>query len=240
MKSLAVLHALVNNAGIHGHYLYDDFLVLDDFKEVWDVNIFGVIRVTHAFKDLIKKSRGRIVICTSATTLFTVPGHGPYASSKFAIQAYINIIRHELRPYRVTVVEVCPGCFKTGMANSQAIMSSVNAAWCRAPQEVRDEYGNDYNDKVKTFVIEITPKVLTNDIKWVVDAYYEGIVAKRPKLLYRVGWNTLFQFHPYSFLPVRLQVLVMKLLMRMAGAPLPAITKKNASSRNTLAEYKGD
>ncbi|VBB35326.1 unnamed protein product, partial [Acanthocheilonema viteae] len=52
-----VLHALVNNAGVQGHFFYDDFLILDDYKEVWDVNTYGVIRVTHTFRDLIKKSR---------------------------------------------------------------------------------------------------------------------------------------------------------------------------------------
>ncbi|VDN85305.1 unnamed protein product [Brugia pahangi] len=88
-----VFHALINNAGVRGNIFYDDFLTVDDYKNVWEVNTCGVIRVTQTFRDLIKKSRGRIVICSSATTLFPAAGNGPYSCSKFAIQAYCNIIR---------------------------------------------------------------------------------------------------------------------------------------------------
>lgn len=47
----------MNNAGIRGNHFYDDFLTLDDYKDVFEVNIYGAIRVTQAFKDLIKESR---------------------------------------------------------------------------------------------------------------------------------------------------------------------------------------
>ena len=51
------LYAVVNNAGISGTIMYDDFLSIDDYIHVINVNMFGVIRVTKAFKGLIKKSR---------------------------------------------------------------------------------------------------------------------------------------------------------------------------------------
>lgn len=38
--------------------------------------------------------RGRIVMCGSACTLFTIPGYGPYASSKAALAAYTDVIRY--------------------------------------------------------------------------------------------------------------------------------------------------
>nr|CDQ05764.1 Bm14378 [Brugia malayi] len=89
----SVFHSVVNNAGIRGNQFYDDFLLLDDYKEVWEVNTCGAIRVTQAFRSLIKKSSGRIIICCSASTLFPAPTYGPYVSSKCALQAYANIIR---------------------------------------------------------------------------------------------------------------------------------------------------
>lgn len=47
----------MNNAGVRGNQFYDDLLVLEDYKEVWEVNIMGGIRVCQAFKQLIKKSK---------------------------------------------------------------------------------------------------------------------------------------------------------------------------------------
>ncbi|EJD73576.1 hypothetical protein LOAG_19006, partial [Loa loa] len=142
-----VLHALVNNAGIKGHFFPDDFLTSDDYKEVLEVNTLGAVRVTQTFRDLIKKSRGRIVICSSAITLFPLANHGPYTCSKFAIQAYSMVIRHELQPYGVNVIEIMPGCFKTEIYNIQKMRESTDTVWYRASNEMRDEYGHDYSDK---------------------------------------------------------------------------------------------
>lgn len=57
VRSSLGLHGLVNNAGIVGNAGVDDWLTEDDYQAVFDVNTLGVIRVTHAFKDLIKKAK---------------------------------------------------------------------------------------------------------------------------------------------------------------------------------------
>uniref|UniRef100_A0A8R1XUI9 Uncharacterized protein n=1 Tax=Onchocerca volvulus TaxID=6282 RepID=A0A8R1XUI9_ONCVO len=226
-----VFHALVNNAGVRGNLFYDEFLTLDDYKEVWDVNLFGVIRVTQTFRDLIKKSRGRIVICTSACTMFITMGNSPYTCAKSAVQAYSIVNRHELQSYGVDVIEIAPGHFKTEIANIEAILKAYDMAWYRAPQKLRDEYGHDYIEKVKKFMKKLQPKLLTMDTTWVIDAYYEAIVAKRPKLLYRIGWDALLIFYPFSILPLRLQLYVVKFMAYMTG--LSAITTKTVLSRKS-------
>uniref|UniRef100_A0A915PJM9 Uncharacterized protein n=1 Tax=Setaria digitata TaxID=48799 RepID=A0A915PJM9_9BILA len=186
-----VLHALVNNAGVRGNLFHDDFLTLEDYKNVWEVNVLGVIRVTHAFKNLIKKSRGRIVICTSCITLCPLPTNGPYTTSKHALLAYSIVIRHELQPFGVDVIDVMPGSFRTGMQEIERLQNMVDEVWYRASQKLRDEFGNDYNEKAKAFVKEMILKTVAKDTTQVIDAYYEAIVAKRPKLLYRVGWDVV-------------------------------------------------
>uniref|UniRef100_A0A1I7VPL3 Oxidoreductase n=2 Tax=Loa loa TaxID=7209 RepID=A0A1I7VPL3_LOALO len=195
-----VLHALVNNAGIKGHFFPDDFLTSDDYKEVLEVNTLGAVRVTQTFRDLIKKSR------------------------------------HELQPYGVNVIEIMPGSFETEITNIQKMRESTDTVWYRASNEMRDEYGHDYSDKVKAYTTDIQRKIVAKDPTWVIDAYYEAIVAKRPKLLYRVGWDALFLFYSYSFLPLRLQLYFMQFLMQLHGAPLPAITTKNA--RPAIPKWK--
>ncbi|EJW81127.1 oxidoreductase, partial [Wuchereria bancrofti] len=185
-------HALINNAGVRGNIFYDDFLTVDDYKDVWEVNTCGVIRVTQTFRDLIKKSRGRIVICGSATTLFPTVGSGPYSCSKFAVQAYCNIIRHELRSYGVDVIEIIPGSFDTAMQSSDRLIKMADDVWHRASQKLHDEYGHNYNEKVRKFIKKVQQNIVEHDTTLVIDSYYEAIVAKRPNLLYRVGWDVLF------------------------------------------------
>ncbi|KAK6114167.1 short chain dehydrogenase family protein [Brugia pahangi] len=216
-----VFHALINNAGVRGNIFYDDFLTVDDYKNVWEVNTCGVIRVTQTFRDLIKKSRGRIVTCSSACTLFTSPSHGPYASSKFAVHAYTTVLRHELQPYGINVIEIVPGSFETGMPNLDDMQKMLDMIWSRASQKLRDEYGNNYNEK------DLGPKMWAKDFTCVTNSYYEAIIAKRPKLLYQIGWDVLLTFYPYSLFPLRLQLHIMKLLMYLHRAPLPAITTMN-------------
>ncbi|VDK88907.1 unnamed protein product [Onchocerca ochengi] len=135
-----VLHALVNNAGILSAHYHVDFLTLDDYKEVLDVNLFGVIRVIQTFRNLIKNSRGRLVICSSAATFFPSPSCGPYCCSKFAVQAYTTIIRHELLSYGVNVIEIAPGCFKTGITNTELLLEIYDTIWTRAPQKLYCPY----------------------------------------------------------------------------------------------------
>ncbi|EJW73340.1 oxidoreductase [Wuchereria bancrofti] len=174
-----------------GNVFYDDFLTVDDYKDVWEVNMCGVIRVTQTFRDLIKKSRGRIVICSSACILFTSPSHGPYASSKFAVHAYTAVLRHELQPYGVDVIEIVPGSFDTGMTILDNVQKMLDTIWYRASQKLRDEYGHNYKEKATKFIKELGPKVWAKDFTCVTNSYYEAIVARRPKLLYQIGWDLL-------------------------------------------------
>uniref|UniRef100_A0A0R3RNY4 Uncharacterized protein n=1 Tax=Elaeophora elaphi TaxID=1147741 RepID=A0A0R3RNY4_9BILA len=103
----------------------------------------------------------------------------------------------------------------------------IDIMWNRSSQEIRDEYGNNFDVKAKAFTNEMISKFLAKDTTGVINAYYEAIVAKRPKYSYRIGWDTWLLFYPYSFLPLCVQVRLMKILMRWFGAPTPEIIYRN-------------
>lgn len=81
------------NAGIASINAPDDWLNVDHYKKVMEVNSYGVIRTCHAFKPLIKKAKGRIVIITSICARVCLPNVGPYSVSKFAVGAYADVLR---------------------------------------------------------------------------------------------------------------------------------------------------
>ena len=110
------LFAVVNNAGIaRAGPLMD--VPVEDMIEQFDVNVFGVHRVTRTFLPLVIASRGRIVMVSSDSGFFATPFFGPYCSSKFALEGYADSLRREMSLLGVKVVIVEPGRVATPIWN---------------------------------------------------------------------------------------------------------------------------
>ncbi|XP_070531614.1 D-beta-hydroxybutyrate dehydrogenase, mitochondrial-like [Ptychodera flava] len=75
------LWAVVNNAGIW-RWGEIEWAKVDIFKEVAEVNVYGMVRVTKAFLPLIRQAKGRIVNVGSMSGMFTVPAGATYCMSK--------------------------------------------------------------------------------------------------------------------------------------------------------------
>ena len=114
-----ILVALVNNAGIviAGTVLY---IPLDQWQKQFDVNVLGVVRTIQLFFQLlVKKGREpdshprRIINMSSVSGLFASPFVGPYAASKYALEALSDSLRRELYMYDIQVVIIEPGSINT-------------------------------------------------------------------------------------------------------------------------------
>ena len=120
-SKISVLDVLINNAGIAGGFpqnvLETDVAV---YRNVFDTNVFGVIEVTQAFMDILKKSEApRIVNVTSglgSLTLHSDPSWKyfsikpvAYLASKAALNGYTIALAYELRDTSFKVNAVDPG-----------------------------------------------------------------------------------------------------------------------------------
>lgn len=118
-KKTEVLDVLINNAGISGGMTQTatdtDVAV---FKQVFDTNLFGVVRVTQTFMDLLQKSaQPRIVNVTSGLASLTLHNDptwkyynfkaAVYTSSKAALNMYTIALAYELSdtPFKVNAVD---------------------------------------------------------------------------------------------------------------------------------------
>jgi NAD(P)-dependent dehydrogenase (short-subunit alcohol dehydrogenase family) len=124
-RKTKVLDILINNAGIYGGYPQGALdTTIDQFRAVYDANVYGVVRVTQAFIDLLKNSsEPRIVNVSSSQgslTLHSDPSYkyydykgAVYLSSKSAMNMYTVVLAYELRDTNFRINAVCPGYTKT-------------------------------------------------------------------------------------------------------------------------------
>lgn len=106
------LAGLVNNAGIPlaGPL---ELVSLDRVRHLFDVNVFGLLAVTQAFLPLLRRGAGRIINMSSVSGRIALPFIGPYAASKFAVEALSDSLRRELVPAGIPVTVVEPGSIHT-------------------------------------------------------------------------------------------------------------------------------
>lgn len=90
------LWSLINNAGILDPMGHTDWLNIKDYREVFEVNTFGLIQTSLQFLHLIKKDKGRIVNVASCAGRCALPYTGPYSSSKFAVEGFSDCLRYAI------------------------------------------------------------------------------------------------------------------------------------------------
>jgi NAD(P)-dependent dehydrogenase (short-subunit alcohol dehydrogenase family) len=104
---------LVNNAGV-GLIAGAEESSLEQAKSLFDVNLFGVFRMTKAVLPTMRRQgSGRIVNISSVMGLIPAPFMALYAASKHALEGYSESLDHEIRATGVRVVLVEPAYTRT-------------------------------------------------------------------------------------------------------------------------------
>jgi len=104
---------LVNNAGIDLVSKLEDLPNLDLFKQVIDVNFYGMVFCTYYALPFLKETQGRIVNISSLGGLLAIPYNTSYIASKFAIIGFSDSLRMEVEQARVSVTVICPSLVVT-------------------------------------------------------------------------------------------------------------------------------
>lgn len=104
---------LFNNAGIGVSGEIDSY-TLDDWNDVFDVNLRGVVHGIHAvYPIMIRQRSGHIVNTASMAGLMTNAGQASYGATKHAVVALSNTLRLQAARHRVQVSVLCPGVVRT-------------------------------------------------------------------------------------------------------------------------------
>ena len=109
---------LINNAGVAGGGPFD-WLSMDDWQWMMDINFNGVLRGCRAFVPAMKaQGSGKIINIASMAGLLNPPGMSNYNVAKAAVVSLSETLAPELQPYGIQVTCVCPSFFKTNLGES--------------------------------------------------------------------------------------------------------------------------
>ncbi len=138
LKATGHLDVLVNNAGgaVYGPI---ENVPIELAMKQFDLNVFGLLRVTQAVVPHMRQRReGIIVNVSSLAGKLVIPYQAHYSASKHAVEAFTEGLRQELRPFGVRVIGILPGDINTNFNNATQFARDVDDSqspyhrWVRA------------------------------------------------------------------------------------------------------------
>jgi NAD(P)-dependent dehydrogenase (short-subunit alcohol dehydrogenase family) len=118
---------LVNNAGVAVGGTFEQ-VSEEDFEWLFDINFWGVVRMTRAFLPALRASGdSRVVNLSSVFGLVAPPEQVAYAASKFAVRGFSEALRYELAESGIGVTVVYPGGVDTSISENARVPAGVSA-----------------------------------------------------------------------------------------------------------------
>lgn len=207
-SEVGALDGLVNNAGV-GRGGPIEFLSLDEWRDQFEVNVFGQIAVTKAMLPLIRAAKGRVVFIGSIGGKVSNQSLGPYNASKHSIEAIGDTLRQELHPWGIAVSIVEPGAIQTEIWTKAN--DTVERLEREYPQEALALYAKHVEGVKKGIEFQAKNAVPAQKVA---DAVEHALLSNRPKTRYLVGRDARMMSVVSSLLPDRAMDSVIR---RIAG-----------------------
>jgi len=107
------LDVLVNNAGVGTWGLQEGFTP-DQVKDLFDVNVVGMLRMNRAVMPHMRRNKaGYVIYVSSGLGRILFPFLGPYTATKYAVEAIAEIASYELKPSGIDTTILQPGAYGT-------------------------------------------------------------------------------------------------------------------------------
>ncbi len=175
------VRALVNNAGIGVNAPVEVF-AMEEWRRLFEINFFGHIAVIQTLLPALIRSKGRVINISSVGGKIAMATYGPYAGTKFALEAVSDALRREVEPLGVKVIVVEPSAVMTGMLRRVAVTGE------RITSGMTTEQHGRYATLMHAVILQAQAAIPTG-----VPAAEAGrviadaITSKRPRTRYTVG-----------------------------------------------------
>ena len=224
------LYGLVNNAGVFVSGPVD-WLRIDDYQKVMDVNFMGSVRMVKAFFpllmakcDVTSGQRGRIVNVSSVAGLIASPHLSAYHASKYAVEGWTDSLRREVAPHGLHVSLIEPSFLRTPMLEAGPTYQEVT--WSRAPADVKARWGEEYARETMGLG-HLDAERQAEPAQVAVDCMIQALTAKSPKLRYRPNWLAKTLYAGAALLPGYLIDLAVDLGVRLKSKHRPLWAQKD-------------
>jgi NAD(P)-dependent dehydrogenase (short-subunit alcohol dehydrogenase family) len=192
------VRALVNNAAIAVDAPVETFPI-DEWRRLFEINFFGHIAVTQTLLPALIRSGGRVVNISSVGGKIAMATYGPYAGTKFALEAVSDSLRREVAPFGVQVIVVEPGAVRTEMAG-RGIAATHKVAATMTPEQ-NQRYGG-LVQAITAQAASFTESGLSADAAAKVIA--KAVTARKPRTRYTIGRTTALMTLLARILPDRI------------------------------------
>jgi NAD(P)-dependent dehydrogenase (short-subunit alcohol dehydrogenase family) len=173
LQKAGAIHILVNNAGYALAGAIEETSV-EEAREQFETNFFGVMRVTQAVLPGMRRQRyGRIVNISSMAGLIALPYRGIYSASKHALEGYTETLDHEVRQFGIRAVLIEPVFTRTKVETNRRSVHS--------PMDI-------YADQERRINQVLEEKIAHGDQpRAVAEAVCAAVESEHPHLRYPIG-----------------------------------------------------
>ncbi len=201
------IDVLINNAG-YGYFGAIEDVPIADAKHQFEVNIFGLARITQEVLPYMRVQKsGRIVNLASVAGHVTLAFGAWYNATKYALEAFSDALRMEVKPFGIDVVIIEPGAIRTdwGIIAADHLRDvSKGGAYEQDGSRVAEGLRRIYLSKIPT-----NPAVISRKIA-------KAAVCRCPRTRYRTGRGAKAMVFFHQILPTRLwDYLVVKSMTKM-------------------------
>jgi NAD(P)-dependent dehydrogenase (short-subunit alcohol dehydrogenase family) len=188
---------LVNNAGYSQSGAVES-VPIERIRAQFETNVFGLVRMCQlVLPGMREQGWGKIVNVSSMGGRFTFPGGGAYHATKYAVEAFSDALRFEVRGFGVDVVLIEPGLIRTSFGDT-AVREISEAT----PDEGPYAHFNRAVSAATTGVYEEGPiGKLGGPPEAVARKIEKAITARRPRARYLVTPSARAVMVPHALLP---------------------------------------
>ena len=194
LEAVGPVDVLVNNAG-YGYFGPIETVSLEEARRQLEVNLFGLAALTKAvLPGMRSRGFGRIVNIGSVAGKAAMNFGGWYNISKFAVEAFSDALRIDMKPFGVSVVLIEPGTIKTAWGD----IAADHLAECVAGTAYEEAGLRQAGVMHKGYTMKAlsAPSVVTR-------AVVRAVTARRPRTRYRPGLGASSIVFWHAVLPSR-------------------------------------
>lgn len=175
IKEQRRIDVLINNAG-YGSYGAIEDVPIEEAKRQFEVNIFGLARLTQLVLPHMRKNNfGKIINISSIGGKIYSPLGGWYHATKYALEGLSDCLRFETKQFGIDVIIIEPGGIESEWGGI-----TLNAAMERSGSTAYSETAKGYKKIMETFKKQAPPKVIS-------ELVIKALKAKKPKTRYSAG-----------------------------------------------------